>query len=270
MLTTEQTPQQTNHNNNNATLTAPQTPSTMLVVLDDAATFTDIVKARTRQRREKEDSAIATIRVQTKRLEAALTAEIKRRADAIQQFHQKANSEIKRVEETLQQQISHDRAVTEERLNLLEERLALLECKWQSDVNKTQQDFIRTAHQLQDQVVELKEQSQHERQARLEREASLNQQIAQLNNEYKELWQTERQERFAAVEKLTEKSVTDDMNRVEKERSLEQQIRQELNKLQREIQEEKETREKAVNEFSTVLHRYMENVQTNLMYMSAV
>jgi hypothetical protein len=247
----------------------PQTPS-MLVVLDDAANFAETVKQKTRQRREQEDAALASIKVQTKRLEAALTAEIKRRVDAVQQFQIKASVEIKRVEDKLLQQMQDDRAIAEDRLNALETRMAALECKWQADVNSTQQEFARTAHQLQEQIAELKSQTQNERQSRLEREEGLTQQIEQLSNEYKELWQAERQERTLEIQKLTEKSVADDMVRVESERSVDHRISQELKELQEEITLEQQEREQADHEIVAGLNRYMETVQASLAYVSGV
>jgi hypothetical protein len=247
----------------------PQTPS-MLVVLDDAASFTETVKQKTRQRREQEDSALASLKIQTKRLEAALSAEIKRRVDAMQQFQQKAKSEIQRVEELLVKQMDQDRIATEERLNILEERMANLECKWQSDVNMVQHETSRKVSQLQEQVAELKQQTEGERQSRLEREAALNQQITQLSNDYKELWQVERQERFVAIQQLTEQSVADDRNRHESERTLDSRIQQDLQELEKEIRAEQREREQADHEIVDGLNRYMEEVQKSLAYVSGI
>ena len=106
--------------------------------------FASLLKSRAQQRKDREDAAVAALRVQVSRLEAALQAETKRRIAVTQQLQTTAAGEWERVERTLQQQYQDLAQQADQRWMVLEDRLSALEEKWKTDVLAAEQATTET------------------------------------------------------------------------------------------------------------------------------
>ena len=103
---------------------------------DDDDDFARQMRERTKQRREREDAALAHLRVQVRHLEAALTAETKRRVAAVAAASEAAAEAVQQVAEEWQKTVVSEQNETGRRLQLLEERVEKLEHVWQRDVRQ--------------------------------------------------------------------------------------------------------------------------------------
>jgi hypothetical protein len=251
------------------------TPSSSLMVLfnndhTDNVSFEETVKLRARARREKEDLALASLRAQTKRLEAALAGESKRRVDALIGVQKKATEEIIDMKVKLQQQVTTQQEETSERMQLLEERLALLETKWQTDISTLTTCLERTSTNLQDQLTQLKEQYDQERSSRVSQDEQFAAEIQRIADEYRQRWTTERQERLQSVCSLQDAMMAREQAQGDEQRTLQSQVRMELDLLTTQVAQEATDRRAADEEIIAGLNRYIQQVQKSLAYVSGV
>lgn len=165
-------------------------------------TFAALLKKRAQQRKDREDAAVAGLRVQVARLEAALQAETKRRVTLTQQLQDQATAEWERVESALRADYHALATQADHRWLALEDRLTLLEDRWKADVLAAEQATTQTAEMLETKLTEFDTQV---RQTAAQREAlhqEMVQKMEQLEIKLKETWDTEVEARQAAVADL--------------------------------------------------------------------
>jgi hypothetical protein len=164
--------------------------------------FAALLQKRAKQRKDREDEAVAGLRVQVARLEAALQAETKRRVTLTQQLQDQATAEWERLEQQLTSDYHALATQADHRWLALEDRLTLLEDRWKADVLAAEQATTQTADLLESKLTEFDTQV---RQATAQREAlhqEMVQKLQQLEIQVKESWDTEVEARQAAVADL--------------------------------------------------------------------
>lgn len=251
-----------------AASTLHSTKSNILALaVDRDSDFEEVMRQRTKMRREREDTAVAELRIQVSRLEAALAGESRRRVAAVQALKQECTSQLRATEERLLVKIAEDRKVSEARLLATESRLAALEAQWQTDIQRTEQDLDQQAGQLKGSIEKLREKQEQERASRLDREGRLLQQMEALSLKYEEQWKTERQERLDACAMLTGRMDDQDRQRDELVHEYTDRLRGELNALQNDLQQETVDRLYQDEEIVGALNRYTSQLQKSLSYI---
>ena len=238
-----------------------------LAAVDHDTEFEEVMRQRTKMRREREDTAVAELRTQVSRLEAALAGESKRRVAAVQALKQECTSQLHATEERLLVKLAEDRKVSEVRLMATETRLAALEEQWQTDIQRTERDLDREAGQLKGSIEKLREGQEQERSSRLDREGRLLQQMEALSLKYEEQWKTERQERLDTCAVLTGRMDDQDRQRDELVHDYTDRLRGELNALQNDLQQETVDRLYQDEEIVGALNRYTSQLQKSLSYI---
>jgi hypothetical protein len=238
-----------------------------LAAVDTDSDFEEVMRQRTKMRREREDTAVAELRTQVSRLEAALAGESKRRVAAVQALKQECTSQLQATEERLLVKLAEDRNASEVRLTATESRLAALEAQWQTDIQRTEKDLDQQAGQLKGSIEKLREAQEQERASRLDREGRLLQQMEALSLKYEEQWKTERQERLDTCAVLTGRMDDQDRQRDELVHDYTDRLRGELNALQNDLQQETVDRLYQDEEIVGALNRYTSQLQKSLSYI---
>jgi hypothetical protein len=239
----------------------------LALTVDDHSNFEEVMRQRNKMRREREDTAVAELRTQVSRLEAALACESKRRVAAVQALKQECTSQLQATEERLLVKLAEDRKVSEVRLLAIESRLEALEAQWQADIQRTEQDLDNQAGQLKASIEKLREAQEQERASRLDREGRLLQQMEQLSLKYEEQWKTERQERVDTCAMLTGRMDDQDRQRDELVHDYTDRLRGELSALQNDLQQETVDRLYQDEEIVGALNRYTSQLQKSLSYI---
>lgn len=262
-----------------ASLSFPQLPSSRLTYSpsplklalpsgsennDADAGFANVIRDRTRQRRANDDAALANLRVQVKRLEAALLAESKRRVAAVRSLRDQSVVAVADMEARLQRQVADDTGRVHERLNLLDQRMSALEERWNEDVGGIKDDIEHHSQQLKVQLQALQEAAAHERQQKQQREQRLLQQVQEVAAVYEERWQQERQDRMAAVSALHETMDAVHSTRQSGVVTFEGRMQSELENLTVAVAAEQQERHASDEEIVNSLNRYTRYVQESL------
>jgi len=245
-----------------------------LAVYDDIQNsneeFEETIRHYARLRREQQNTTLGELQVKVSRLQAALSAETKRRVAAVTKLQADMKSEVEAVEKRLSEQLRDQQAQTDERLDILEERLARLETRWETDVNAVHGDVTGRSEALGASVSELEAKLDEERTLQQKRQEEFNQQVDGLSDRYDEKWTEERQDRLSQLLSLNERLDRQDVVREEQLRKFEQSVRVELQLLQQELSSETQERQVQDAEIVAGLNRYIQQVQKSLSYVSGV
>lgn len=226
--------------------------------------FAHVIRERTRQRRAREDAAVATLKVQVSRLEAALAAESRRRVAAIAHVHECANQAASELADRLQWQHREDVTRVHDRLQRLEERMAALEARWSDSAGALQDEIHHQSRHLKLQLQSIQQAAANEIQQKQIREQRLQQQMLEVAAVYEERWQQERQDRMAAVSVLLENMDSVHSSRNMEAVTLEGRLQQELQQLQRDVETEMLERHASDEEIVSALNRYTKQLQDSL------
>lgn len=246
--------------------TTPSTASTSdaaaLTIPGQAPDFASLLKERSRQRKDREDAAVAGLRVQVQRLEAALQAETKRRVAVTQQLKETAAGEWERIEQQLQKQYSQLAEQSESRWVSLEDRLSLLEEKWKQDVLSTEQSIAETQKTMESRLEEIELQAQQDKESRQARHDRLNNQIDEINKMFDQKWKTEAEERAKAVDEIREKWELS--HKDTSHRDVTDRLEKEVEQLRLALVQERMDRERHDEGLLQNLQAYSEHLQESL------
>ena len=237
---------------------------------DDDDDFARQMRERTKQRREREDAALAHLRVQVRHLEAALTAETKRRVAAVAAASEAAAEAVQQVAEEWQKTVVSEQNETGRRLQLLEERVEKLEHVWQRDVRQLHGKIETSAESCNAKLDVLEEKMEADMKVRLQREEQLLQQVDDLSEQYQERWKKERGERKADLRELTERVQVQEDVRDAQVQALEKRFKEALDDVKMQLQVEVKEREEQDHAIVRALNKYTAKVQSSLSFVSGV
>jgi len=244
--------------------------TTSLVHYSDDSSFEEIMRNATQQRRQREDAQIGELRVTVRRLEAALTAETKRRLAAVKALQDTTQQELKELEKRLVQQLRQEQEDMDERFNKLESRIAKLEDRFETDVVTIHHDVDAKAQEIEANLQELQSTADQERQNRLQREGRLLQQLDEISTIYENRWKSERQDRISSLQILKDRVDQQDSQMTHQVSSYESRLQQELALLQQELQQESTERQVQDEQIVAALNRYTQQLQKSLSIVSGV
>lgn len=242
----------------------------LIVVPHNDEEFAALLRERTKQRKEREDAALAELRVHVRRLEAALTAETKRRVAAVSELQTQAKHAVDTVLVQWKESLGRESAETQERLNVLEQRLVALEERWERDVKALDGTIANKAKAWKTSLEELQSQAETERKARLQREGKILQRIQELSEQYQEQWKEERHARVAELSALTGRVHIQEDARDAQVKKLEERIHVALEGLNVALRQESTERQERDDEIVDALNKYTAQVQTSLSFVSGV
>jgi hypothetical protein len=232
--------------------------------------FAQMMRDRTKQKREKQDTALAHLRVQVRHLEAALAAETRRRCQAVATVQAAAAAAVATVADQWKLQYQDDQAETNQRMNVLEARIQELERQWQGDVRRMQSVVHSSAEQCQTTLASLQEQMDVDNKTRLQREGQVMQQLHDLGDEYASRWKTERQDRVQALHELTQRVELQENVRDAQVDALARRFQEALEDLSSALEVERQ--ERSVEDMALVAaqNRFTAKVQSSLTFMADI
>ena len=249
---------------NGATTTRATTTTTALAMPggDAPDLFAAKLKERAQQRKDREDAAVAGLRVQVQRLEAALQAETKRRVAVTQQLKETAKGEWERIEETLQQQYRNLAEQSDARWVSLEDRLSLLEEKWKEDVLSAEQSIVETAKTMESRLEDIELQAQQDKESRQALNDRLSHQLDEITKMFDQKWSEEVEARETAVNGIKEKW---EMNHKDtSQRDITARLEQEVEQLRVALVQERMDREQHDDGLLQNLQAYSDHLQESL------
>lgn len=252
---------------NNAGIMIAHTPVEDAIKLEGPE-FEQIMKERTRRRRNKEDSHVAELRVKVSRLEQALAAETKRRVEAMRALEKQANNEVQHWEEHYLKELQEQRELMEDRIKKLEERFDQLEDRWRRESEQQKHQINGKGEEFQAALNELRTEADTERKLRSVREGQFLQQIEAHGKHYEELWNKERQERIESLGELVNQLDSNEETRKDSRKAVEVRLEQELAQLQKELESETAERKRRDEEISNALDKYTYQFQQSLKIIS--
>lgn len=247
-----------------------QDQSTLTSPNHDDQNFSSVLRERMKQRKEREDAAVAHLRVQVKRLEAALTAETKRRVQAVKEVQEQAKEAVNQVTALWRESLEKEGTEVNQRLASLEDRINHLENRWKGDVSAIEKNIDNKATQWKSALEELQTQAEMERKARMRREERIMQQINEVSEKYEKSWKEERHLRVTELSKLTERVKTQEDIRDAQVKGLEERIQEALDDLNNALETEANERQTQDTEIVTALNKYTEQVQSSLSFVSGI
>ena len=256
------------HNDKDVHLTPVQ--SELYIAIKDDQNFSNVLRERMKQRKEKEDAALAQLRVQVKHLEAALTAETKRRVQAVKEVQEQAKEAVNQVTTLWKESVTKEGTEMNRRLASLEDRITELEDRWRGDVSSIEKNIDSKATHWECALGELQAQAETERKSRLRREEQIMQQINEVSEKYEKSWKEERHHRVSEVSKLTERVKTQEDIRDAQVKGLEGRIQKALDDLNDALAVEVSERQTRDTEIVTALNKYTEQVQSSLSFVSSI
>jgi hypothetical protein len=207
-----------------------------------APDFAALLKERSKQRRDREDAAVAALRVQVQRLEAALQAETKRRVVVTQHLKEAARGEWERIEGNLRQQYGALANQSQGRWLSLEDRLSQLEDNWKQDVLSAEQGLTETTRALEGQLAGIEEQALQDKQGREAMQERLSGQIGSIASLMQTEWKEEETSRLQALQELHEQWETH--RRENSQQDSTDRLEQEVEQLRRALVQERMERER--------------------------
>ena len=239
-----------------------------LILPQQSPDWNQMMKQRSQQRRDKQDTLVGELKVQLARLQAALQAETKRRVLAQQEHQKETERKIQKLKEEWSKQVKEYETLQQERMADLEQRVQALEENWKHDVEKVQHQVAMETQQLNIKLEELKESAAQERQDQIQREDRLERQMQEVQKEFDDRWNQERQDRLQVVQTLEDKLNWQDSHVSEQVTTLEGRLRHELAQLQRELAQEVADRQSHDDEIARSLQQYTEHLQHSLDLVS--
>lgn len=249
--------------------TETETETSNNVLALPADDFEEIMRQRTKMRRQREDAVTAELRTKVGRLEAALAAETKRRVTAIQSLHQDCTAQLQASEERLMSKIDEDRETAAARFGALEERLQVLQEQWQTDLQQTETALVVKSTAVAAQVDDIRAAATREHVNRQQREQTLLQQLEHWSQQTAEQLAQERQERLNQTAILTGRLDDQDRARESMVHEYTNKLRAELTNLQEELQQESAVRQYQDEDIVAALNRYTAQLQTSLSFIAS-
>jgi hypothetical protein len=247
--------------------TTNDTTTTTLSILNDSSFhWEEEILKHARARREKHETSLSRLSIQTNRLEAALSRESKRRVAAVSELERSLEARIGELEAHLASKIDEQHQETLFALSALDARVTDLEARWERQLGDVTSSVEINLRDLAVQLEELQTTVEQAKAVAEERHSSQSDQIRSLREQYDEMWKQERTERLSSLHALTDRIEGQEGMASDHLRGLQSQIGQQLELLAQELQQEASERQAGDDEIVAGLNRYMAQIQKSLEY----
>jgi len=269
--TLEEASAEANHNvttNNNDHDERKPSNLSLAVADDTGASFEELMKERTRIRKEREEYSVAELRVRVTKLEQALAAQVKRRVDSLHQLELKSQEQIYNMEQRLADLVKEQTQTTSARIESLEQRLQELECKFEEESETQAISVAYTTKEFQEMLHDLQHSVDVEKKQRLVREGRFLQQLESHQQLTKSTLQEETKTRQDEIQKLEQNLENSKTEHTTQTLLWQTKIQSELQKLELELKDEVSQRQDQDEEIVQALNRYTKQLQHSLSILS--
>lgn len=231
--------------------------------------FDNEMHRATRQRREKEEVKIATLKAEIARLDGELSGEVKRRTEMNKSIQIWFEKELATTSSVLKALIEERRQATFDRIEEVNERIAALELKLEVEKAVVLQRIEDKGEELNALLMEFKQEFERDRALRIKRENHLEAQLSAheiaVDADFRHAVEA-REERASALRRLLERNV--DLRDKANER-FQLLFDKELADMRNRLQRECELRQREDDEIVDALNTYTAKLQHSLKVLNS-
>jgi len=243
--------------------------SILQAVIGDGS-FENLMKERTKIRKEKDEHSIAELRVQMQTLEKALSAEIKRRVELNRQIERRCQNQVNELQKKFDKSIDERTGKIQSHLCQLDEKVTELNSRLEEEKTNIPKDIERKGTELQQMLRSFQEDFTIEKKDRLNREGRILKQLHDYEGYVQEQMDQIQNDRDKMVFELRHMLEKSESGRKESDEKFQELIARELHMLKEEIHKEVYERKLEDDEIVEALNRYTRNLQSSLSVISSV
>mmetsp|Transcript_1814 Transcript_1814/g.2733 ORF Transcript_1814/g.2733 Transcript_1814/m.2733 type:complete len:303 (-) Transcript_1814:64-972(-) len=232
--------------------------------------FDQLVKARMRVRKEKDEHSVAELKIQMSNLERALAAEIKRRIDSNRKLEEMCVDRVKNLEKKLENMVEDRSSAIMERLLTLENRIDDVQSQFDEMATDLQSSIEKKGRKLKERLDEIDDTLKVEKRDRLNREGRILKQLVDHEEMVSKQLASERTEREKKVAELKERIQRNESGRMDSDKQYSELVQRELKMLKEGLEREMNERKMEDDAIVDALNRYTSKLQSTLNVISFV
>jgi DNA repair exonuclease SbcCD ATPase subunit len=247
----------------------PSTKERLATITKGFDVFDSEMKIGTRQRREKDEFKISELKNEMKRLDGDLIAEIKRRKEMNKSTQIWFEGQLSTLDKNFHQALTERTVKTTEKLEKLDVRITELDERFEVEKKEILRQIDERGQELARLLEQFKEEFEHDRVLRLQREEKLVKQLGTQEQETNEKFDNQikmRETRYAAIKTILEQNCK---LRDKAEERFQSFFEKEVHQLHNEVRSETEIREREDDEIVEALNRYTMKLQSSLKIINS-
>lgn len=237
--------------------------------MEGLESFQSLMRTGNRQRRERDEARIASLKGDILTAEKEIEAEVLRREEMSKALSLWANTQIAGVQSRMEALLSANQAEMRARLDALEQRIQSVEDKFEADRERVMADLKRRNEALVKSLEEFRAAFEAEKKARIERETALLNRIAEEEHISFQRFDTERAEReraYMEVKQQLEKAVD---ARTKADEKFQLASLEEIAALKNALLAEEKARAAEDDDIADTLNRYVQKLQASLAIINS-
>jgi hypothetical protein len=249
--------------------TGPTTKERLATVAASFDSFDKDMRIGTRQRREKDEFRIAELKKEMQRLDGDLVAEIKRRKEMNKSTQVWFEEQLVNLDTNFHASLKERSEATHAKLETLDGRITELDKRFEEEKLEILRQIDLRGQELAKLLEDFKEEFEHDRKLRLQREEKLIIQLSDQEQQVLEKFDDQietREARYNAIRKILEENVK---LRDKAEERFQSFFEKEIHTLHNQVREEVEVREREDDEIVEALNRYTRKLQESLKIINA-
>ncbi|KAL7532113.1 hypothetical protein ACHAXR_004442 [Thalassiosira sp. AJA248-18] len=238
------------------------------MVLGDG-NFEEMMKERSRLRKEKEEHSLAQVTIQLTAAERALTMETQRRIQSSHAIQKSCTQKIQEMERNFERILNERSLRMEERLVSVQQKVEELSIRFEEEKDAVPRDMEARGKELKEMMNTFQKELAEERSDRLNREGRILKQMDDHSSAIFGAIEKETSEREQISQGLETRIEENERLRSQSEYELQSKIQNEMSELKSMIDTEKLERQSGDDEIIMALNKYTQQLQTSLSVISS-
>lgn len=248
---------------------APSTKDRLASIVQGFDSFDSEMKIGTRQRRERDEFKIAELKNEMRRLDEELTTEIKRRSEMNKSTQAWFEEQLLETNLKFRDALNEKSQKSLEKLDKLDDRITNLGKYFEEEKTRILAEIKARGEELALMLYKFKEEFDHDRELRLDRDASMVKQLSDHEHVVSEKFEEQlqaREARYSALKVVLEDNIK---LRDKAEERFQSFFEKEVHRLHNDVREESEIREREDDEIVEALNRYTIKLQSSLKLINS-
>jgi len=238
------------------------------MVLGDG-NFEDMMKERSRMRKDKEEHSLAQVTIQLTAAERALTMETQRRIQSTHAIQKSCTQKIQDMEQSFERILNERSLRMEERLVSVQQKMEELTKRFEEEKDAVPKDMEARGTELKEILDTFQKELAEERSDRLKREGRILKQMDDHSSEIFGSIENEMLEREGISQGLQTRIEDNERLRSQSEHDLQSRIQNEMSELKGMIDREQQERKLGDEEIILGLNEYTARLQSSLSVISS-
>ncbi|KAL9188656.1 hypothetical protein ACHAXT_007034 [Thalassiosira profunda] len=231
--------------------------------------FEEMMKERSKMRKEKEEHSLAQVTIQLAAAERALTMETQRRIESTHAIQKSCAQKIQEMERSFDRILNERSLRMEERLVSVQQKVEELTARFEEEKEAVPRDMETRGKELKDILETFQKELTEERSDRLNREGRILKQMDDHSSAIFGAIEKETTEREQIALGLQTRIEDNERLRSQSEQDLQSRIRDEMTELQGLLDREREERKQGDDEIILALDSYTKQLQGSLTVISS-